>query len=304
MNNGFGIEGKVFLLITLISAFSVIFIIGFIAWTAAPVLEKEGIGFLTGTVWNYEEHTYGAFYFIVGTLVTTVVTMLIAVPLGVLTAIFLAEWAPGPVEKIIRPSIELLVGIPSVVYGIFGFFVLEKFFRNTVDPAVDGLLGWIPIFHDSDPGSGTGILLASTILTIMVLPTIVALSQEALRSVPSDHREASLALGATKWETLKKVIVPAAFAGIVTSVILAMMRAMGETMAVVMVIGNQAKIPTSILDNGYAMTSKILNDIGYYIAEPEPKSALFALAAVLFCIEIVFVFTARLVARHMHTGRR
>jgi len=298
-----GIEGSFFLLITLISALSVLFIIGFIFWTAAPVLEKEGIGFLTGTVWNYEEHTYGAFYFIVGTLIMTVVTMLIAVPLGLLTAIYLAEWAPGPVEKIIRPAIELLVGIPSVVYGIFGFFVLEKFFRNTVDPAIDGLLGWIPIFHDPDPGSGTGILLASTILTIMVLPTIVALSQEALRSVPSEYREASLAIGANKWETIKKVIVPAAFAGIVTSVILAMMRAMGETMAVVMVIGNSAKVPTSILDSGYAMTSKILNDIGYYIAEPEPKSALFALAAVLFCIEIVFVFAARLVSRHVNMRR-
>ncbi|OPY43876.1 MAG: phosphate transporter permease subunit PstC [Methanoregulaceae archaeon PtaU1.Bin222] len=298
-----GFESLVFLVITLISALSVLFIIGFIFWTAAPVLEKEGIGFLTGSVWNYEEHTYGAFNFILGTLIMTVVTMLIAVPLGLLTAIYLAEWAPGPVEKIIRPAIELLVGIPSVVYGIFGFFVLEKFFRNTVDPTIDGMLGWIPVFHDPDPGSGTGILLASTILAIMVLPTIVALSQEALRSVPSEYWEASLAMGATRWETMKKVTVPAAFVGIVTSVILAMMRAMGETMAVVMVIGNSAKVPTSILDNGYAMTSKILNDIGYYIAEPEPKSALFALAAVLFCIEIVFVFAARLVSHHINVRR-
>jgi phosphate transport system permease protein len=254
---------------------------------------KEGFGFITGTVWDYDTHQYGSLIFIAGTLILTTVTMALVVPIGVLTAIYLAEWAPAPVEKVLRPAIELLVGIPSVVFGIFGFFVLRKYFESYLNPFISSTFGWIPIFRDTQHGSGVGILLAATILAVMTLPTIVALSQEALRSVPKEHREASLALGATKWETIRRVVLPSAFSGIVTSVILAMMRTAGETMAVVMVIGNSARIPGSVFDTGYTLTSKILNDIGYYLAEPEPRSALFAIALVLFMIEIGMVALVR-----------
>jgi len=285
-------------------ALLVILIFGFIAWTAAPVLVKEGPGFITGTVWNYSTHQYGILVFISGTLVLTAVTMAMVIPVGLLTAIYLAEWAPATVEKILRPSIELLVGIPSVVFGIVGFYILQYYFADYINPAINATLGWIPIFRNTQPGFGTGILLAATILSVMVLPTIVALSQEAMRSVPTEYREASLALGATKWETVRNVVLPAAFPGITTSVILAMMRAAGETMAVVMVIGNTVKMPGSILDPGYTMTSKILNDIGYYLVEVEPRSALFAIALVLFVIEIGMVAGVRAVSARMGRGMR
>jgi len=276
-------------------ALVVLLIFGFIAWTAAPVLGKEGFGFITGTVWNYQTGQYGILIFLAGTLILTAVTMILAVPIGVMTAIYLAEWAPAPVERILRPAVELLVGIPSVVYGIFGFFVLDAYFGNNLYPTISSALGWIPLFSITNPGQGLGILLAAAILTIMVLPTIVALSQEAIRSVPKEYREASLALGATSWETVRHVVLPAALSGIVTSVVLAMMRAVGETMAVVMVIGNSPHIPSSILDTGYTMTSKILNDIGYYMIEPEPRSALFAIALVLFVLEIGMVAGVRMI---------
>jgi phosphate transport system permease protein len=180
-----------------------------------------------------------------------------------------------------------------VVFGLFGFFVLRDYFANTINPTISRILGWIPFFRDVNPGSGTGILLAATILSVMTLPTIVALSQEAIRSVPSDYREASLALGATKWETIRHVILPSAFAGIITSIVLAMMRAIGETMAVVMVLGNLPQVPGSILGEGYAMTSKILNDIAYVLVDPEQLSATFGIALVLFVIEIGMVAFVR-----------
>lgn len=297
------LPGRIFLLSAASTAAVAALMVLFIFVTAAPVVEKEGIGFITGTTWSYDTHQYGIFNYIVGTLVLTAVTMLLAVPLSIGTAIFLVEWAPAHVDRAVSTSIELLVGIPSVIYGIFGYFILEPIFRFYVDPAVSSTLGWIPIFHDNNPGSGSSILLASFVLAIMVLPTITALSREAMRSVPSEYREGSLALGATRWETLRRVVIPASVAGILTGIILGMMRAMGETMAVVMLLGNAAVIPGSILDPAYAMTSKILNDIGYHICEEEAKSALFGIAAVLFLIEIAFVALVRcVVSRYGNEG--
>jgi len=290
------IPGKVFLGATVITAFLVAFLIGFIFVNALPTYISEGPHFITGTRWSYDTHEYGIWLFIGGTLVLTAVTIVLAVPLGVLAAVYLSEWAPRRVEKIFRPLIELLVGIPSVVYGLFGVFLLAPFFRDVVDPALSGTLGFIPIFRDATPGLGLGVLLAATVLTIMILPTIIALSEEAMRAVPAELREASFALGATRWETVRRVVIPAAFAGIVTAVVLGMMRALGETMAVVMLTGNGDHIPTSLLDTGYAMTSKILNDIGYRFAQPEARSALIAIAGILFLIEIIFVGITRFIS--------
>lgn len=297
------LPGKMFLLSAVLMAAVALLMFFFIFVTAVPVLEKEGVGFITGTTWSYDSHQYGILYFIAGTLALTIVTMLLAVPLGIGTAIFLTEWAPVQIDRVVSTSIELLVGIPSVIYGIFGYFILAPIFKLHIDPFINATLGWIPIFHDNDPGSGSSILLASFVLAIMVLPTITALSREAMRSVPHEYREGSLALGATRWETLRHVIIPASTAGILTAVILGMMRAMGETMAVVMLLGNAAVMPHSILDPAYAMTSKILNDIGYYVSFEESKSALFGIAAVLFLIEMTFVALIRgIVARYGANG--
>jgi phosphate transport system permease protein len=227
-----------------------------------------------------------------GTLVMTVVTMIIAVPVSIFTAIYIAEYASRTLISIMRPMIELLVGIPSVVYGIFGLFVLENIFEHHIDPFLDSTLGFIPIFQDLGM-NGTGVLLASTVLAVMVLPTITTITEDSIRSVPYSYREASFAMGATHWQTIRKVVLPAASKGVLLGTVLGMMRAMGETMAIVMLLGNSNHIPESLLDTGYAMTSKILNDIGYYVSQEGPRSALFGIAAVLFLLEIIFVGIAR-----------
>lgn len=293
----------VFLVSALFTGLIVILIFGFIFHTAAPVLMKEGLGFLTGNEWNYDTSEYGILTFLCGTLIMTAVTMLLACPVGIATAIYLAEWAPGWLEKLIGTMIELLVGIPSVIFGIFGFFILEPIFRTRINPFIDQTLGFLPIFRMGNPDTGLGVLLASTVLAIMVLPTIVALSKEAMEQVPSSYREGSYSVGATQWETIRFMIIPVAMPGIVTAIILALMRAMGETMAVVMLLGATNRIPTSILDTGNAMTSKILTDIGYYLSFPEPTSALFAIGGVLFLIEIVMVALARFISRRITVTR-
>ncbi len=228
------------------------------------------------------------------------VAIVIAFPIGLATSIYLSEFAPVWLDKLISTLIELLVGIPSVVFGIFGYFVLAKIFQNEINPFISNTLGFIPFFHNNYPNSdGTGILLAGTVLAIMILPTIVALSRVAMRDVPAEIREGSLALGATGWETIRNIVVPVSLAGITTGLILAVMRAMGETMAVVMLLGGASTTPTSVLDLGMAMTSKILGDIGYEVMIPEGKSAIFAIGAVLFLMEIFFVASMHIISKNI-----
>jgi len=270
--------------------------IGFIFYTAMPVFQKEGlINFIFGTEWNYDKGIFGIRIFIIGTIILTLVTLILAVPVSLFTAIFLSEFAHFKVASVVRTMIELLVGIPSVVYGVFGLRVLRDVFRDYLDPFLNSISSFLPFFHDFTSGTGYGVLLASTVLAIMILPTITSLSEYAMRSVPSEYRDASISLGATEWETIRKIILPASRKGITSAIILGTMRAVGETMAVVMLIGNTALIPKSILDTGYPMTAKILNDIGDYISMPESRSALFGIAAVLFIVEIFFVGLARFV---------
>lgn len=276
------------------TAFITLFFIGFLVHTALPVFQSQGIiNFITGTEWSYSGEIYGIGTFIYGTTVVTSVTLIIAIPLSIFTALFLSEYAPERMAKIIRPMVELLVGIPSVIYGIFGLFVLENIFQDHVNPVLDTTLGFLPFFENVNPNTGNGILLASTVLSIMILPTVTAISEDALRSVPRSYREASFAMGATQWETIKGVVLPTASGGIMSAVVLGTMRAMGETMAIVMLLGNTQVMSSSLLGTGYAMTSKILTDIGFYVADEGPRSALFGIAVVLFAIEILFVGIAR-----------
>lgn len=271
----------------------VISIIWFVFSKAYPVLKSQGIYFLIGSEWNYNAHIFGIKIFLISTLILTLVTTIMAVPIGILTAVFLAEFAPEKVASVIKPLIELLVGIPSVVYGIFGFRILRILYANHLQPFISNLIGFIPIFHDPGLFVGQGVFLASTVLAIMILPTIVAVSENAIRSVPYEYKEASLSIGATHWETIKKVILPTAKSGIMTAVILGIMRAVGETMAVVMLIGCSFRLPNSLFDVCFPMTSKLLGDFGENMALPERMSALFALAFALFVIEIILVGIAR-----------
>ena len=226
--------------------------------------------FLTGTDWVPKDDVYGAAPFIISSLFVTAGAILIAVPVGLLTAIFMAEIAPNPIREIIKPAIELLAGIPSVIYGLFGIIIIVKYIRITLD---------IP--------SGETILAGSVILAIMILPTVISISEDAIRQVPRAYKEGSLALGATHWESIRRIIVPSASSGIMASIILGVGRAIGETMAVVLVVGNVEKIPTSFLDAGEPMTSTILLEMGEAAVGSVHYHSIFALGIFLFVMVMV-----------------
>jgi phosphate transport system permease protein len=219
--------------------------------------------------WSPSYDIYGVFPMIVGSLGMMALALLFAVPLSIFGAIFLAEVAPKTMRRILKPTIQTLAGIPSVIYGFFGLIVLVPFMR----------------IHFG--GSGFSMLTASIILTVMVLPTILSISEDALRSIPLEYKEASLALGATHWQTIKNVIFPAALPGIVTGIILGMGRAIGETMAVIMVAGNTPIIPGSILEPARALTSNIALEMGYALGLH--YNALFATGIVLLMMIIVLL---------------
>lgn len=284
---------------TVVTVLTMLVFIYYIFSESLPVFGREGLGFITGTTWDYSTDQYGILYFIAGTMAITLVTMIIACPLSLLTATFLAEFAPPKVEAMIRPMIELLVGIPSVVYGIFGMTVLSGILNKWIIPFFNSTLGFIPIFAEVNSHTSQSILLASTVLTIMVLPTITVLSIEAMRSVPKEYAEASISLGATKWETVKKVIIPVSTPGIITAILLGLMRAMGETMALVMLTGNSMHMPVSILDTTYAMTSKILNDITFYYSIDNARSALMGIALVLFVLELIIILLTKAIGARL-----
>lgn len=288
-----------FLLCASAVVLAVTLIFGFILVTALPVIQMSGLNLIFGTVWDYNTHQYGMLTLITGTFFLAVLTLAIAAPIGILTAIYLSEYAQPALERTLRPLIELLVGIPSVVYGIFGFFLLEPVFQAVINPGIGSLLGFVPWFRNVSPNTGTGYLLAATVLSIMILPTVIALSHESLRAVPREYREGSFALGATHWETIKNIVIPAGASGIITSIVMGAMRAMGETMAVVMLIGGTMHVPRSILDQGYTITARILSDSSYYLMFPETRSAIFAMAIVLFAMEICFVALIRLVSKRI-----
>ncbi len=283
----------IFLSITIITVTIMSCFIFYIFYNAYPIFASEGIiSFITGTQWDYGRHIFGIRNYVGGTVIVTFVTLLFAVPVGVLTAIFLSEFAPIKLSSILRPLIELLVGIPSVVYGIFGLFILEPIFRNII-PIISKFFFFLPFFEYDHPGRGAGVFLASIILAVMIIPTIITVSEDSLRAVAKDYRDASFALGATRWETVRFTVLPAAYKGVVSSIVLGMMRATGETMAVVMLIGGANQIPSSIFDLATPITTKILYDAADYIGVPVAHNAIFSLVAFLFIIDIFFVGVVR-----------
>ncbi len=259
------------LLIFALSATLVIFlIILFLFKEGLPILKKEGLGFILGRIWNPGKGIYETLTFIVGSLSVTFLALLIAVPLGVSCALFLAEIAPKRAESLFRPVIELLAGIPSVVYGMFGLIVIVRFIKVSFD---------VP--------TGETVLAGGIVLAVMILPIIISVSEDAIKSVPRIYKEGSFALGATHWQTMKRVILPTASSGITASIILAMGRAIGETMAVVLVMGNVEMIPKSILNPAEALTSVILLEMGEASVGGTHYQALFAVGIILFIIVMI-----------------
>ncbi len=281
--------------------FLVVFLIAFESFMGARLSMKTiGWGFLTSTEWDPVFDRYGALPYVVGTLATSFLALFFAVPLGVGSAIFLAELSSRRMGEVVSFVMELLAAIPSIVFGIWGFFILAPFLRTTIEPWLVTNLGFIPLF--SGAPFGIGILNAGIILGIMIVPTIVSISREVLLATPKSLREASLALGATQAESIG-VALDAAKPGILGAVILALGRALGETMAVTMVIGNTNRMPTSILDPGATMASVIANEFTEATG-PVYLSALVQISLVLFAVTIVMNALARLLVYWTTGGRR
>jgi phosphate transport system permease protein len=253
--------------------------------------EKFGWGFLNTSVWDPVFENFGALPFIYGTAVTSAIALLLAVPIGVGAAIFLAELAPRAISDAMTFLIELLAAVPSVIIGLLGIFVVVPIMRTTIEPFLKKTLGFTPLFQG--PAYGIGLLTASLVLALMVVPFIISISREVLMAVPLDQREAALALGATKWESTWKVVVPYARGGIFGSILLALARALGETMAVTMVIGNVPKVSASLLAPGYTIAAVIANEFTEATGDLYVQ-ALIELGLVLFFLTIIINALARI----------
>jgi phosphate transport system permease protein len=252
---------------------------------------KFGFAFFFTRTWDPVFENFGALPFIYGTVVTSALALLIAVPLGVGAAIFLAELAPPGISSALTFVIELLAAVPSVIYGLLGIFILVPVLRTYVEPSLKYTLGFVPLFQG--PVFGLGFLAAGVVLAIMVVPFIISVSREVLLAVPNDQREAALALGATRWESTWKVVVPYAKIGIIGSIFLSLARALGETMAVTMVIGNTPQIAASLFAPGYSIAAVIANEFTEATGELYVQS-LIELGLVLFLLTILINGLARL----------
>lgn len=249
-----------------------------------PAMVKFGFKFLAKQVWDPVNEDFGALPFVYGTLVSSLVALAIAVPLSIGTALFLTEICPRAIRATMQLLVELLAAIPSVIYGLWGIFVLAPFLRRHVQPFLGTYLGWTGLF--TGPKYGIGMLAAGVILAIMILPIIASITREVIVAVPRQQREAALALGATKWEMLRMAVLRNARPGILGGIILGLGRALGETMAVTMVIGNRPEIAKSLFAPGYTLASVIANEFteattAMYL------SALVEMALILFVLTLI-----------------
>lgn len=256
-----------------------------------PSIKQFGLAFLWTSQWNPVTNQFGALPLIYGTVVSSLIAIVLAGVVGIFGAAFLAEFAPPAIARPLRFVIELLAAVPSVVYGLWGLFVLAPLVRGTIGPFLQKTLGFLPIFQG--PIYGVGLLTAGIILAIMILPTVTAISRDVIVAIGQEQREGSLALGATKWETVSRVILPAARVGIFGAIILALGRAVGETIAATMVIGNRPEISASLFAPSYTLASVVANEFteatsDVYIA------ALIELGLVLFIVSFIINGVARL----------
>jgi len=266
---------------------------------ARPAIVRYGLGFIAGSTWDPVAEEFGAFPLIVGTLLSSSLALLIAVPLSLGVAIYLTEFAPRVIRQPIAFVIELLAAIPSVVYGLWGIFVLIPILKAHVFPFLRDTLGFLPFFQG--PIYGPSMLAASIILAIMIMPFIMSVSREVLLAVPGSQREAALALGATRWEAVISAIVPYARSGILGAIILGLGRALGETMAVTMLIGNRNELSASLFAPGYTMAAVIANEFTEAVGDLH-LAALAYVALVLFVLTVLVNAAARLLIWRVSKG--
>ena len=273
-----GIARVIFVIAAAISILAVALICVFLFVNGVPAMAEIGLPeFLFGTTWRPSNDIYGIFPMIVGSIYVTAGAIIVGVPIGLLCAIFLSRFAGGRISSILKPGVELLAGIPSVVYGFFGLMVIVPFIRNNM------------------PGNGFSLLAASVLLGIMILPTIITVAQSAIDAVPRQYYEGSLALGADHERSVFSVVVPAAVSGITAGIVLGVGRAIGETMAVIMVAGNQTVIPDSIFDGVRTLTANIVLEMGY--AADLHRGALIATGVVLFVFILIITLLVSVIKR-------
>jgi phosphate transport system permease protein len=259
-----------------------LFLITLFLWrTAGPAFHRFGFTFLQSSVWDPVQDQYGALPVIFGTIVSSLIAVLISAPLSIGIALFLNEMAPRRVSSAVGFLVQMLAAIPSVVYGLWGVFVLAPWLRTTVEPFLAKTLGFLPFFQG--PAYGVGMLAAGVILSIMITPTVSSISREVFRAIPRSQREAALALGATRWEMMRIAVLRSSKTGVVGALILGLGRALGETMAVTMVIGNRADISASFFAPSQTMASVLANEY----AEATSDMHLSALAAIGFSLFLV-----------------
>jgi len=287
-----------------IAAIAIPALLAFLVWElylgSKLAIERYGLGFISGTNWDPVAEEFGALPLIFGTLTSAAIALVIAVPLSLGVAIYLTEFAPKWIRQPIAFVIELLAAIPSVVYGLWGIFVLIPLLRTAVFPFLRDTLGFLPLFQG--PIYGNSMLAAGIILAIMVMPYIMSVSREVLLAVPTSQREAALGLGATRWEAAWTAVVPYARSGILGAIILGLGRALGETMAVTMLIGNRHEIAASLFAPGYTMAAVIANEFTEAATDIH-FSALTYVAFTLFFVTVLVNAAARLLIWRVSRGR-
>jgi phosphate transport system permease protein len=294
---------QVFRGLVVFCALAVMAVVGLIIFEllreSRPSMVKFGLKFLTKQVWDPVAEDFGALPFIYGTIVSSIVALVIAVPLSVGTALFLTELCPRRLRAVLSLLVELLSAIPSVIYGLWGIFVLSPFLRLHVQPFLAKYFGWTGLF--SGPKYGWGMLAAGVVLAIMILPIIASITREVVTAVPRVQREAALALGATRWEMLRMAVLRNARPGIFGAIILGLGRALGETMAVTMVIGNRPEIARSLFAPGHTLASVIANEFTEAVGATY-LSALVEMALVLFVLTLIVNALARLLVWSVTRG--
>lgn len=267
------------------------------AW---PTITGVGPSFIYSKDWDPSREVFGVLPFIIGTLITSMVALVGATIVGVLVALYLVEIAPSYIARPVSYLVELLAAIPSVVYGLWGIFVMGVFIRDTLGPGIVSTFGWIPFF-DGTPLI-TGLFSACLILTVMILPTVMAVSRDVIAAVPGSQREGILALGATRWEMIRIAVLPYARSGVMGASILGLARAVGETLAVTLVIGNSVRIPENIFSPAYTMASVIANQ--FPEATGDHRSALIEVALILLVITFIINVIARLLVWRVTKGQK
>jgi phosphate transport system permease protein len=294
---------RVFKLLLTLAALAVPVLLGFLVyelWDGARLaMHQFGLDFITSSNWDPVAEEFGAFPLIYGTLLSSLIALVIAVPLSLGVAIYLTEFAPRAVRQPVAFLIGLLAAIPSVVYGLWGIFVLIPALRTTAFPFLRKLLGFLPLFQG--PIYGPSMLAAGIILAIMIMPYVMSVSREVLLAVPGTQREAALALGATRWEAVITAVVPYARSGIIGAVILGLGRALGETMAVTMLIGNRHEVAASLFAPGYTMAAAIANEFSEAVGDMH-LSALAYVAFLLFVVTVLVNAGARLLIWRVARG--